>query len=117
MGRSAIVGADGSITNIVMAGPGFTAPDGSTLVDDNGYAVGGKLINGVYTPPIVVPPTPVDLPARDADALNEALTAPGSVVRALGLLMLEEINKLRVRNGDAAYTMAQFINALKAKMR
>lgn len=66
--------------------------------------------------PYVAPPAP-DLSAIDTAALNEALTSPGSVVRALGLVMFAEINKLRVKNGDAAYTMQQFIAALKAQMR
>lgn len=55
--------------------------------------------------------------AVDQDALNAALTAEGSVVRALGLVMFAEINKLRVANGDAAYTLTQFKNALKTQMR
>ena len=58
-----------------------------------------------------------DLSAVDTAALNAALVEPGSVVRALGLVMFTEINKLRVKNGDPAYTMAQFTAALKAQMR
>lgn len=53
----------------------------------------------------------------DQAALNVALVEPGSVVRALGLVMFAEINKLRVKTGDPAYTMLQFTAALKAKMR
>lgn len=53
----------------------------------------------------------------DTASLNAALTASGSVVRALGLVMFAEINKLRIKNGDPAYTMAQFLAALKAQMR
>ena len=53
----------------------------------------------------------------DQAALNAALVEPGSVVRALGLVMFAEINKLRIKTGDAAYTMPQFVAALKAKMR
>lgn len=68
-----------------------------------------------YVPPI--PPPPPDLSAIDTATLNAALTEPGSIVRALGLVMFAEINKLRVKNGDAAYTMAQFMAALKAQMR
>jgi hypothetical protein len=66
--------------------------------------------------PYVSPPPP-DLSAIDTATLNTALTAQGSVVRALALVMFAEINKLRVKNGDAAYTMAQFTAALKVQMR
>lgn len=58
------------------------------------------------------PPIPTD-----QDILNEALIAKGSVVRALGLVMFAEINKLRVKGGDAPYTLAQFRAALVAQMR
>jgi hypothetical protein len=58
-----------------------------------------------------------DPAAFDQDNLNAALVESGSVVRALGLVMFAEINKLRVANGDAAYTLNQFKNALKAQMR
>lgn len=53
----------------------------------------------------------------DLGRLNSALAEKGSVVRALAELMLVEINKLRVKNGDAAYTKEQFVTALRAKMR
>ena len=53
----------------------------------------------------------------DIANLNSVLTSDGSVVRALGLIMFDEINKLRVKNGDTAYTMNQFKAALAAKMR
>lgn len=59
----------------------------------------------------------VDTSSLDTAALNYALTQNGSVVRALGLVMFDEINKLRVKNGDPVYTMTQFTNALKANMR
>ncbi len=63
------------------------------------------------------PDAPDDLPALDLATLNATLVEPGSVVRALGLVMFDEINKLRVKNGDAAYTLTQFKNALTNKMR
>lgn len=66
--------------------------------------------------PLVAQP-PVDLAAMDIETLNSTLTANGSVVRALGLVMFAEINKLRVKNADPAYTMQQFLDALKAQMR
>lgn len=64
-----------------------------------------------------VPPPPVDLDELDLDAINAVLTEPGSVVRALGLLTFQEINKLRVKAALPQYTMDQFIAALKANMR
>lgn len=62
------------------------------------------------------PYTP-DYSAFDAAELNRALTEPGSIVRALALIMFDEINKLRVKGGDPAYTLNQFRNALVNKMR
>lgn len=58
-----------------------------------------------------------DFPTIDSATLNAALAQPGSVVRALGLVMFSEINKLRVAGGSTAYTMQQFLAALKAQMR
>jgi hypothetical protein len=103
-------------------------------VDTNGNYLGG--FDGA-TPPVgaievSAPPTdgrqkwinnawaaldPTILTTVDQNALNTALAEPGSVVRALGLVMFAEINKLRVKNGDPAYTMQQFLNALQAQMR
>jgi len=68
--------------------------------------------------PIIPPaPTAEELATLDQDTINEALAAPGSVVRALGLLTFQEINKLRVLASQPAYTMAQFKSAMKALMR
>lgn len=61
----------------------------------------------------VLPPVP---PPLNIDMLNAVLASKGSVVRAVTVLMFGEINKLRVKNGDPAYTMAQFKNALDAEM-
>ncbi len=55
--------------------------------------------------------------ADDLAGMNEALAQDGSIVRALGLVLFEEINRLRVQAGLTAYTMTQFKNALFAKMR
>ena len=66
------------------------------------------------------PPTPepeIDFDKLDQDTLNNALTAEGSVVRALALVVLDQINALRIKTGDKAYTMPQFMAALRAKMR
>ncbi len=59
----------------------------------------------------------IDTNLLDQETLNQALIAPGSYTRALGLVMFDEVNKLRVKGGDAAYTLNQFKAALKAKMR
>lgn len=63
------------------------------------------------------PPTAADISAMDLANLNEALSLPGSIVRALGLVTFQEINKLRAQAGLTQYTMTQFINALKANIR
>ena len=63
------------------------------------------------------PPPPPDYDAMDMAQLNAELINPGSVVRALALVIFAEINKLRVKGGDPAYTLAQFKAALKAQMR
>lgn len=96
----------------------WTPPEGcEKVLNTVGYDIGGTLVGGTYTPP-APPATPVvDLNAVDLANLNKALVEPGSVVRALGLVMFAEINKLRVKNGDAAYTMNQFITALQNQMR
>lgn len=66
-------------------------------------------------PPL--PPTAAELTIVDQAALNAALSAQGSVVRALALVLLQEINTLRVKTGLAAYTQAQLLTALLAKIR
>jgi len=60
---------------------------------------------------------PIDYDVLDQDRLNDELQKDGSVVRALAELVFEEINKLRVKGGDPAYTKQQFVQAMKAKMR
>jgi hypothetical protein len=70
---------------------------------------------GATIAPYVAPV--IDQSAADLATLNAVLAEPGSVVRALGLVMFAEINKLRVAGGAAAYTMPQFVAALKAQMR
>ena len=62
------------------------------------------------------PPT-VDFNAMDTLELNRALAENGSVVRALAEVIFAEINKLRIKTGDPAYTKQQFVTALKAQMR
>lgn len=68
-----------------------------------------------------LPLPPPDFSALDTAALNAMLVEPGSVVRAIATVMFQEINRLRVRPANSpalqAYTMAQFIAALKANIR
>lgn len=68
---------------------------------------------------IIIPPRTDD--ELDLEALNAVLAAKGSVLRALALLILDEINILRQRPaGSPALqprTAGQFKNALQAKMR
>lgn len=65
----------------------------------------------VYVAPVI------DFDAEDLAALNNVLAQDGSVVRALAEIMLAEINNLRANAGLNMYTKAQFVNALKSKMR
>lgn len=90
---------------------GYPPPVGSVEVPSPPDDGRQKWVNNAwqaYTP---------DYSTIDSTALNAALVEPGSVVRALGLVMFQEINKLRVLAGQLVYTMAQFIAALKANMR
>jgi len=95
---------------------------------------------------VYVEPPPVDLGAEDQARLNAALTAEGSVVRALGLVLFEAINAqnlvtldavnelrdfaglplysvndfrqaLAAKAGQDFYTMQEFLDALQAQMR
>ncbi len=72
---------------------------------------------GNVIPPYVAPV--LDLSQVDQDTLNAALAAEGSVVRALALVMLQEINTIRTKLPTplSTYTQAQLVAALKAKMR
>lgn len=70
---------------------------------------------GNVIPPYVAPV--VDTSKLDQDTLNHALAQEGSVVRALALVLLQEINILRAKAGLAQYTTTQLVSALKAKMR
>lgn len=88
--------------------PGLPLDDPDVLAFINGGGVVG---------PYETPPPPPTSDQLDTKALNEALVQDGSVVRALAEVMFLEINKLRVKTGDAAYTKAAFVAALKGKMR
>lgn len=101
-------------------------------VDASGNYLGG--FDGNPTPPsgsieVSAPPpdarqkwngtswSVLDQDSIDTQDLNAQLSQPGSIVRALGLVTFQEINKLRVQAGLTAYTMAQFVNALKSNLR
>lgn len=58
-----------------------------------------------------------DIASVDLAILNTALTQPGSVVRALALLLLQELNTLRTKVGLSTYTQPQLVAALQAKMQ
>jgi len=53
----------------------------------------------------------------DIKNMHRALAQPGSIVRALALVFLQEINALRQRAGLSAYSPSQLVAALKSKMR
>lgn len=82
---------------------------------EHGQQVWDNAIAGQYGP--IAEYVAPDLGALDTDALNAALAQEGSVVRALAMVVFTEINKLRVKDGDSAYTLTQFKNAMKAQMR
>lgn len=75
----------------------------------------GWLYDGsTFTPPVsTIPPEQLPL---DQDILNAALAQRGSMFRALSIMMFKEINKLRVKDGDPAYTLAQFKTAFENEM-
>lgn len=54
---------------------------------------------------------------HDQERLNAALAEEGSVVRALALVLLQELNTLRAKANLSTYSQAQLVAALKAKMR
>lgn len=70
------------------------------------YVKNGGVVTAAV--PLPTPPTPTEKDKAVADGLQAAL---GDPVRALGMLAFKEINKLRVKTGDAAYTPVQFWTA------
>lgn len=75
------------------------------------WDVGAGSVSVTYTA------TPIDIGAMDQALLNAALAAEGSVVRALALVLLQEINTLRQKAALPQYTQAHLVAALKARMR
>lgn len=90
---------------------GVNPPSGAFEVTSAPDDARQKWVNNAWQPYIP------DYSTIDSNALNAVLVEPGSVVRALGLVMFAEINKLRVLAGQPQYTMPQFIAALKANIR
>ena len=88
--------------------------DGFIEAPDNVVCGMVQVGNAFQNPP---PPPPPDYPVLDQAALNAMLAQEGSVVRALALVLLQEINTLRVKATLTPYTQAQLVTALKAKMR
>lgn len=118
--------AGGIVIDLAEAGPKVLAPsgelhpvfsnDGWVLCPDN-VRIGMLHNNGVFSEPeVVIEPAP-DLNQIDTEQLNHVLSQEGSVVRAIGVLVFKEINKLRVNAGLTPYTMDQFKTALKNEMR
>lgn len=97
---------------VVIDGKEFQVPDSPDNFMRKDIAEWEKAGNVIqpYVPPVV------DKDARNLAALNALFIEPGSIGRALGMVMFKEINKLRVLNGDPAYTMTQFKAALQAEM-
>jgi hypothetical protein len=107
-----------TILVIYTSEPSFPPTDQNP--DANRYEVGGLWVDATGTRPTQAEIDAILSPSAgvaDQAAINDALSSPGMVVRALGLVMFSEINKLRVKNGDAAYTLNQFKAALLAQMR
>lgn len=100
-----------SLGNYLGGFDGSPPPVGSVEVPSAPDDGRQKWLNNAWQP--YVP----DYSTIDSATLNAALIEPGSVVRSLGLVMFQEINKLRVLAGQPQYTMAQFIAALKANIR
>lgn len=75
------------------------------------WDVGAGSVSVTYTA------TPIDIGAMDQARLNAALAAEGSVVRALALVLLQEINTLRQKASLPQYTQAQLVATLKSRMR
>ena len=118
--RLALIDSSSVVVNVIKGDPATYKPtEGITAVkDDAGLAdVGGTYVGGVFSPPVVVPPQPVNFDALDLENINAALVQPGSVVRGLALVMLDEINALRTQAGLAVRTQTQLRDAIKAKMR
>lgn len=100
--------ADGSI---IRAADGACVPPDTSNKDYQ--AAKNAVLNGDTITPYVVPV--IDLDALDLATINVALAQPGSIVRALGLVVF------MIAKGtipiNPSYTQAQFVNLLKAQIR
>lgn len=75
------------------------------------YVKGG----GVIAPADSVPTPPTSAEKNQA-ILDEMMLAKNSPLRGVVVLMFKEINKLRVKNGDAPYPPATFWTAYLSEM-
>ena len=73
-----------------------------------------RVVGDVVSHDPVIDKTPAEI---DMENLNKELALDGSIVRALGEVMRQEINKLRKHLGLSEYTGEQFKDALRNKMR
>jgi hypothetical protein len=109
-----------TIRSIYQQEPSFPASDQHP--EAIRYQVGNLWVDAVGAEPTqadidaILSPDPALI---DQATLNAALAAEGSVVRALALVLLQEINTIRTKLPTPlpAYTQNQLVAALKAKMR
>lgn len=81
---------------------------GSVWVDYTGTTPTQVDVDAILSPDVAV---------TDLASLNSTLSQPGSVIRGLALLILQEINTLRTKVGLPTYTVSQLKAALQAQMR
>lgn len=115
MMRYAIIKA-GKVSNIIEADAEFATRVGAITMPSD-ISIGDSYVGGVFTK---APEPVVDLNALDADALNRVLAEEGSVVRALALLVMDELNAHAAKitailnAADNASSLATFKTAMLA---
>lgn len=94
----------------------FQPKEGYIEAGDDVYA-GFTYADGVFSPP---PPVVIDWNAVDTEMLNNVLVENGSVVRALALLVLDELNAHAAKitaildAADTATSLATFKTSMAA---
>ena len=115
--RYALIKAN-KVINTIEADAEHAAELGAVALPDD-IGIGDGYTNGVFTKtpePVIV----IDWDAVDTDALNSLLVADGSVVRALALLVLDELNDHAAKitailnAADKATNIATFKTAILA---
>lgn len=136
--RYALINA-GKIVNIIEADVKFATEVGAVEVPED-ISIGDNYANGVFTKepdPVIV----IDWDAKNTEKLNGILVEEGSVVRALALLVLDELNahaatitailnaadtatslatfktEMAAITDQPQRTQSQLVAALKARMR